>query len=289
VIAVGLKIEGAVPARDAESAILHKIAKKSNRRNRVKTTLFAATLVVALTLSAAAATKRPALSQHLAGSNTGGTQFSGHSVPPPLCDPCLFYSGDLNPADPNAAGMSDENTLLIIGGSSTYGAFEPTESVTVTGILVNIQASANFDPLTATYDIRTGVSEGDGGTSIASGTANTTVQATGRNFIGLNEYTVAVTLSSPVLLSAGEYWINVTPACVNGASDGSCNNGRMFVSNTTEKTNNISGQYQPAHSMFLNSSFFGFTWANWCDPDIGFNLRQCTGMSFGLTGTPSQD
>jgi hypothetical protein len=284
-----LDIEGAVPARDAEAAILQKIAKKSNRRNRVKTTLFAATLVVALTLSAAAATKRPAPSQHLAGSATGGTQFSGHSVPPPLCDPCLFYTGDLNPADPNAAGLSDENTLVIIGGSSTYGAFEPTTSVTVTGILVNIQASANFDPLTASYDIRTGVTEGDGGVSIASGTANTTVQATGRNFFGLNEYTVAITLSSPMLLSAGEYWFNVTPTCTNGASDGSCNNGRMFVSNTTQKANNISGQDQPAHEAFLNSSFFGFTWANWCDAALGLNTHQCAGVSFGLTGTPSQD
>jgi hypothetical protein len=251
----------------------------------VKTTLFATALVVALTLSAAAAPKKPLPSQHLAGSSSSGTQWKGHAVPPSLCDPCMFYSGDLNPTDLNAAGFSDENTLLI-PGSNTYGAFSPTSTVTVTGIIVNVQADANFDPLTASYDIRSGVSEGNGGTSLASGSGAAAVAATGRNFFGLNEYTVAVQLSAPLTLNPGAYWINATPNCTNGAVDGSCSVGRFFVSNTTQKTNNISGQYQPAHSAFLNSAFFGFTWANWCDASLGLNSRQCSGVSFGLTGTP---
>jgi len=251
----------------------------------VKTTLFATALVVALTLSAAAANKKPLPSQHLAGSSSSGTQWQGHSVPPSLCDPCLFYGGDLNPGDLNAAGFSDENSLLI-PGSSTYGAFSPTSTVTVTGIIVNVQADNNFDPLTASYDIRSGVSEGNGGTSLASGSGTATVAATGRNFFGLNEYTVAVQLSAPLTLKPGAYWVNATPNCTNGAVDGSCSEGRFFVSNTTQKANNISGQYQPAHSAFLNSSFFGLTWANWCDAELGLNSRQCSGVSFGLTGTP---
>jgi hypothetical protein len=251
----------------------------------VKTTLFAATLVVALTLSAAAASKKPAPSQHGPGSTSGGTQWKGHAIPPVLCDPCMFYSGDLNPADFNAAGFSDENTLLI-PGSSTYGAFNPLSTVTVTGVLVNVQADANFDPLTASYDIRSGVSEGNGGTSLASGSGAATVAATGRNFFGLNEYTVLVQLSAPLTLNPGIYWVNATPNCTAGATDGSCLVGRFFVSNTTQKTNNISGQYQPAHSAFLNSPFFGFSWANWCDPSLGLNSHQCSGVSYGLTGTP---
>ena len=251
----------------------------------MKTTLFATALVVALTLSAAAAPKKPLPSQHLAGSSSSGTQWKGHAVPPSLCDPCLFYGGDLNPGDFNAAGFSDENTLLI-PTSSTYGAFSPTSTVTVTGVIVNVQADANFDPLTASYDIRSGVSEGNGGTSLASGSGAAAVAATGRNFFGLNEYTVAVQLSAPLTLNPGEYWINATPNCTNGAVDGSCSNGRFFISNTTQKANNISGQYQPAHSAFLNSPFFGLTWANWCDADLGLNSRQCSGVSFGLTGTP---
>ena len=154
----------------------------------------------------------------------------------------MFYGGDLNPASPNAAGMSDENTLLILGGSSTYASFNLTGvSANITGILFNVQADANFDPQTATYDVRTGVTDGNGGTSLASGTAAIAVAPTGRNFLGLNEYTVAVQLPTPLLIGPGEYWFNVTPACTNATSDGSCNVGRMFVSNTTNRTNNVNG------------------------------------------------
>jgi hypothetical protein len=279
-------IAGAVPARYVEPVILKKIAKKSNRRNRVKKTLFAAALVVALTLSASAA-KKPAASQHRAGSPNGGQQFVGQGVPPSLCDPCLFYGGDLNPSDLNAAGLSDENTLLI-SGSSTYGAFSPTTTITVTGIVINVQADANFDPVTGSYDIRSGVSEGNGGTSLASGTGSTAVAATGRNFFGLNEYTVAIQLSAPLVLSPGEYWFNLTPNCTNGAVDGSCSDGRFFISNTTQQTNRVGpADGQPAHEAFLNSAFFGFTWADWCDSAFGLNSRQCSGLSFGLTGSPN--
>jgi hypothetical protein len=250
----------------------------------VKTTLFAATLVVALTLSAAAAQK-PAVSQHLAGS-TEPIKLAGPGIPPALCNPCLFYGGDLNPADANAAGLSDENTLLIVGGSSTYGSFTATGvSATVTGILFNVQASTNFDPATASYDVRTGVSDGNGGNSVASGTASIAVAATGRNFIGLNEYTVAVHIPALTLTAGVEYWFNVTPQCTNGATDGSCYEGRIFASNTTQETNNVRGSAQSPHSMYLNSSFFGFTFANWCDSSLGLNSNQCLGLSYGLIGS----
>jgi hypothetical protein len=262
-----------------------KIAKKSNRRNRVKTTLFAATLVVALSLSAAAATKKPPMTQHLAGNNVT-SPMAPSGVPPTLCDPCIFYGGDFNPFDQNAVGYSDENTLLI-PASSTYGNFNvfSGSTVTVTGIVFNVQADANFDPLTASYDVRTGVTEGNGGTSIASGTVNATVAATGRNFFGLNEYTVAVGLSAPLAIGPGAYWFNVTPSCTNGAQDGSCSVGRFFVSNSTQRTNNVFGGAQGNYQMFFNSAFFGFTWANWCDPSLGLRPNQCDALSFGLMGS----
>ncbi len=256
----------------------------------MKTTLLAVALTVALSLTAMAAnTKKPATSQHLKGNSSEVLQapkFNPNSVPPPSCSPCLFYGGDLNVSDFNAAGMSDENTLLITGGSSTYSAINIPTGVTATvyGILFNVQASAAFDPLVASYDIRTGVSEGSGGTSIASGSGPAVVTPTGRNFIGLNEYTVSVSWSTPVTLTPGEYWFNVTPQCLN-TLDGSCSVFRQFVSNTTQGANNIHGNWQPVHEMFLNSSFFGFTWANWCDSSLGFNANQCGYMSFGLRGT----
>ena len=157
----------------------------------MKRTLFAVALVITLSLSAAASQhKTPALSHHRAGNPAAelqDTKESPNPSVPALCNPCLFYGGDLNPNDSNAAGMSDENTLLIVGGGSTYGEVNiPTgTTVTVKGILFNVQADAAFDPMTASYDIRTGVSEGNGGTSIASGTVGIQVAATGWFTVGL--------------------------------------------------------------------------------------------------------
>lgn len=251
----------------------------------MKTTLSALALVAALSLTAAAVNTKPPKSQHAAGSAGQATPFtnSPSPAPPSLCHPCLFYGGDINTSDLNAAGMSDENTLLITGGSSTYAAVNIPVTSTVFGILFNVQADAAFDPQTASYDIRTGVSEGNGGTSIASGSGAAVVQATGRNFLGLNEYTVAISWSTPVVLTPGTYWFNTTPECLN-TLDGSCSVFRQFVSNS-QITNNLNGSWQPIHEMFLNAPFFGLTWANWCDASVaGFNAKQCAGMSFALRG-----
>jgi hypothetical protein len=252
----------------------------------VKRTLFAVALVITLGLVAAAQpAKKPALSHHRAGDPSVGLKgFSGTPTVPSLCSPCLFYGGDLDTSNINAAGMSDENTLLITGGSSTYAEVNIPSGTTVTvkGILFNVQADTAFDPMTASYDIRTGVSEGDGGSSIASGTVNIEVAATGNNFLGVNEYSI-VAVFAPVTLTSGAYWVNVTANCTN-TLDGSCSVFRQFVSNTTSRTNSLHESWQPAHEMFLNSSFFGFTWANWCDSSLGFNPSQCGYMSFGLLG-----
>ena len=57
----------------------------------------------------------------------------------------------------------------------------------------------------------------------------------------------------------------------------------MYMSNTTQKTNSVNGSAQPAGQLFLNSAFFGFTWANWCDSALGQTAQQCAYGSFGLT------
>jgi hypothetical protein len=255
----------------------------------VKTTLFAFAFVVALSLSASAAnSQKPAPSVHGAGNPDAVEQIHNNATPqaPLACSPCLFYGGDLNPSSPNAAGMSDENTFLILGGGYTYGAVNIPAGTTasVTGLLFNVQADAAFDPTTATYDIRSGVSEGDGGTDIATGSAAVSVAATDRTFLGVTEYTLSVTWSPAITLTPGEYWFNLNPQCLN-TLDGSCYVFRQFVSNSIGDINAHHGSWQPLHEMFLNSSFFGFTWANWCDSALGFNDQQCGKLSFGLIGT----
>lgn len=249
--------------------------------------LFAAALAIALSLSAAAEqTKKPALSQHRAGNSAAELKEfkdASNATPPSLCNPCAFYAGDLSTTDPNAAGLSDENTFYVTG-SSTYAALNipAGDTLTVKGALFNVQASAAFDPLTATYDVRTGISEGNGGTSLASGTAGIKVVATGRSFNGLYEYTIAVKIPS-LILTTGEYWFNVTPTCTD-TLDGSCYIQRQYASNTTQGANSIRGSWQPPNSEYLNSAFFGFSWANWCDSALGLNQVQCGALSYGVIG-----
>jgi len=113
----------------------------------------------------------------------------------------------------------------------------------------SVLSSVNFDPKIASYDIRTGVVEGNGGTSIASGTARIKVALTGRTLFGMTEYALLVRLPEAQYLEEGEYWFNVTATCTNGAKDGSCYVGRIYLSNTTQDTNGISADAQPTGSM----------------------------------------
>jgi hypothetical protein len=74
----------------------------------------------------------------------------------------------------------------------------------------------------AHWEIRSGVSSGNGGTLIASGTESATPTATGRSLL-ITEYTVEVGLN--VLLNSGTYWLTVSP--IDSGS------GRSFVSTTS--------------------------------------------------------
>lgn len=250
----------------------------------MKKALLAVAVILTLTLGAVAQKgKVPTTSQHRRGDPNAQYKWAPQGIPPALCNPCLFYGGDLDPNDFNAAGMTEENTLLIVGGATTYGAITTPRSLTITGVLVNVQASAAFDPQTAVFDIRSGVSDGNGGTQIATGTAGIKVATTGRNFLGFNEFTVEVDIPATTL-APGTYWFGVQPQCTNEL-DGSCSTGRIFVSNTTSGPNNVAGFAQVKRQMFLNSDFFGFSWTNWCDSSLGFNTLQCGALSFGLIGT----
>ncbi len=251
----------------------------------MKRMLFVTALVMALISLSAAADQKPAPVLSRTGDPSVKAQVHKNSSKPQApasCNPCLFYGGDLNPTDPNADGFSDENTLLIVGGNSTYGAITIPSgpNANVTGILVQVLATAAFDPFTATYDIRQGVSEGNGGSDVSTGSASVAVAATGRTAFGLYEYTVTATFSS-VTLVPGEYWFALEPQCLN-TLDGSCSVFRQFVSNTTEEANAVNGGWQPNGEMFDNG-YFG-SWNNWCDSQFGLNSEQCEWLSFGVIG-----
>ncbi len=248
---------------------------------------FAVLCVATLTLASLAQTKATQPSRHY--SAPPGSHFKadpdGHRAPR-LCNPCIFYGGNLDVPNIDSAGLSDENTLNV-SDSHTYGAFAVPDgkSASVTGLIFQVQMSAHMNPKQATWEIRSGVSNGNGGTVVASGTGDATMKPTGRVFLGLGEYSVAVKFPA-VSLSSGTYWVNVTPQCTD-SSDGQCTSfaTRYFVSNTVKAADNVHGSWQPVGQMFLNSSFFGLNFINWCDPSLGLDSTQCAALSFGVIGT----
>ena len=252
----------------------------------MKKTLFAVVLVAAFSFSAFAASA-PSLTAKGNGRASRGTSTPTWGIPS-VPSTIIFYGGDINVNDPNAQGFANGNTLAV-PDSSTYGAVTAPKGskVTVSGIFFNnspnVSGGTVFDPATGTYDIRIKVSEGVGGTSVASGSGAQTAVLTGRDPFGLTEYTNAVQFAKSLTATAGTtYWVNETPQCTN-SGNGNCSAEFMYVSNTTQKTNSVNGSAQPSSQIYLNSAYFGFTWANWCDAALGQSPQQCAFMSFGLT------
>jgi hypothetical protein len=128
-----------------------------------------------------------------------------------------WYNGD--PVDQFSIGLLNgingdgfnanvyEDFIVPSGGWTVAGAFSYNE--------------LNYTPGTqAEWEIRSGLSSGNGGTLIASGTETATYTSTGESGSGYTLYKVEVDgLSVP--LAAGTYWLTVAPvacgsACISG-------------------------------------------------------------------------
>jgi hypothetical protein len=126
----------------------------------------------------------------------------------------LWYNGDM------VDGAYAANYYVDYGGGSiddwiTLEDFDvgaggwQVQSVFSNNVLAS--GGAPVANLSAFYEIRQGVSAGNGGTVVASGLAAATTTATGRQLFGFyDEYTVRVSGLS-INLSPGKYWLAVYP------------------------------------------------------------------------------
>lgn len=125
----------------------------------------------------------------------------------------LWYNGDL----------FGQNTLINhIGGSVNARVFDnfivtAPGGWQLTSVFSNNAFIASFfggppNVTQADWSIRTGLSEGNAGTIVASGVGAATRTLTGRapNFL-YQEYTIEVSGLLSVFLAPGTYWLNVTP------------------------------------------------------------------------------
>jgi hypothetical protein len=180
----------------------------------------------------------------------------------------LWYNGDFNYVNELA---NERNTA--VSQAAVYDDFN------ITGGPMWHLTAVFSDNLAATvitgadWEIRTGISEGNGGNLIASGTTNSpVVTPTGRSGMGYTEYMVEVTglnVFLPMLPSGQHYWLNVTPVG-NGT-------GRSFDSDTSG-TNCVGSPCGNDQNAFFNSTYFG---ANFTSTS---NFGQPGDFSMGVIG-----
>ncbi len=177
----------------------------------------------------------------------------------------LAYQGNFDGIN----GLTNEVNSVSGITSYTYDNFIVPAGQTwdVTGLFSNNLASSTWT--SAFWDIRQGVSAGNGGTDIASGTGAATDAATGRSGFGYNEYQAMVS-GLNIELTAGTYWLAVSPITAD--------NGRSFISTTSG-----AGGINPdlSGNSFLESAFFGANYS----PTINFLGYDTPGFSMGVVGT----
>src|SRR5437773_3634657 len=205
-----------------------------------------------------------------------------HKSPRHLTGNLLWYNGDFNGVN----GLANEDNTAL--GSGEFASVYDDFNVTGGGWTVSGVFSDNLSSTTVTgalWEIRQGISEGNGGTLIASGmTMTPVVTPTGRSGFGFTEFMVVVT-GLNVSLPPCTYWLNVTPI-------GSNCGGRSFDS-TTSGTNCVGTPCGNNQNAFFDSNFFGANFtstANEGQPtDFSMGVNGTTGCPGTPTPTPTAD
>ncbi len=173
-------------------------------------------------------------------------------APPPYCNPCLFYGGDLGSS---GNGAANEMTVLIPSAQVLVPFDVPGGQIwKAVGLFTNDLGPGVIDPKKATWSISQGVQPGNCGTVLASGNSAASYNPTGRSGLGIPEYTVLVKIP-PVELPSGSYWLSVIPECLN-TKDNTCSTAQYYASSFQGAGVNAYGPPEPMNESFINSSFF---------------------------------
>ena len=248
----------------------------------MKKILFAVTLIAAFSVFAMGA------EIHKTAKESGNARLPGSAISlssPHACTlekshPCVYYGGDIDPNDPEYNGLSNENDLFIANSFTYNEVAAPVAAKISAAFSNNLSTYGVIDPKTATWDFRTGVSEGNGGTDIKSGDTAAEFTATGRNEFGYNEYELLTGTS--VSVPKGDVFYNVTPNCTN-SSDPDCTSDPRYFESDTDGLNGINSKYTVTSNNGMGpvfeSTFFGINWGSWCNDE---GVACGDGMSSGV-------
>jgi hypothetical protein len=175
------------------------------------------------------------------------------SLMPLSADTVGWYNGDLNAS----TALSNEINTAV-SDSRVYEDFiVPAGGWTVTGLFTN--NLMDFSTSQALWEIRSGVSVGNGGSLIAFGTGAATQTATGRNAFGFAESTIEVD-GLNVALAQGTYWMTVAPIGPGGNTA-----VRSFLT-TTSGLNAVGLPPGNDGNSFFDSTFYSANFAS--TPDL---------------------
>jgi hypothetical protein len=208
-------------------------------------------------------------------------------TPPSYCHPCLFYGGDFDPTNASANGSINQHSLRA--QAATYVAFYvPAGQVwTIKGLFSNILSNIPYIiPRQIEWSISTGVSAGNAGTVIASGTSDATWTATGRSWEGMTEYTALGHLTpqtAVTLNTAGVYWMTAVPVCTKQGNP-YCNGAAYALSDVEDVPAPNHKGMQPYNDAFVNDPAAGFFYVPTWGPSGGCGGVGCNRFSAGLLG-----
>lgn len=191
----------------------------------------------------------------LAGSAQGGT---------------IWYNGDFNGGDGTVSVRHGFGLLDI--DAYVYENVQVAGSQNVTGVFGTFLYSGTA-PLGAEYEIRSGVSSGDGGTLVASGsvTSGFSWVDLGTTFSSPSYGTLGVfrlEVGAAVALTAGEYWVGLRPIADTSSEV-------VALLATTSGTGAVGNPAGNDGNAFLDSASLGFTFDPLADD-----------FSVGLTDVP---
>jgi len=179
--------------------------------------------------------------------------------PPSFCKPCLWYSGDFNYKNPKANALANEKDLFV--QSAVYVPFRVPKGKRwkITGAFgVVLSTETVIDPAQADWSFSKGVSTGNGGKLIASGTSPATATPLGCNGNLAIACLGILVKGLHVTLKAGKYWLTVVPYCTN-QNDSYCSGARYFLANEEDDPNPLNhvGPKNILDDSFWTSSTFG--------------------------------
>jgi hypothetical protein len=186
----------------------------------------------------------------------------------------LFYNGDPD-FGTNGGNFLDCDNCRSASGVEVYDDFQISSGLwDVTGIFGNYETLVSSPlPTTAHWEIREGVSQGNGGTLLASGTANVNITANPVPAAGSTSdsyWNISAAIGS-VILGPGTYWVTLAPNASSNETYLIGTDGANGVDSLIDGTSYVNGTY--------------FTWQNVGNYEQPFTGSSAYDFSYGLTGT----